>query len=196
MSNLLTEIENPFDLVIPADTCQRCFDTGVWLSPRNEVLVCPRVQLGELHAEPNEASLILRKSANRMFQQKKFIYAFEFELARILTHYSSTFPCHRDLLFEFLFADTNLDERGKLRKFHGFVEALRKVWLLPIGSRKCEPSGYWLITDLKDYKDWLKRTTSAPITQLTTIHRNARFNFPEFAEQLELEFWKDMEVAQ
>lgn len=186
-------IENLYLNFVDHNACPRCLNTGIWLSPRNEVLVCPRVQMGEPHVEANDASQIVRKAANRMFQQKKFIHALEFELARILTNFSSQNPCCRNLLFDFFFADTNLDFRGKIRKFHEMVEALRKVWLLPIGSRKNDPSGYWIITEIADYKEWLKRATSAPITQLTTIHRNARFNFPEFAEQLELEFWKDMQ---
>lgn len=187
----MSQVTDLYYRVVPVTACPRCLDTGVWLSPRNEVLVCPKIQLGEKHADANESSLILRKSANRMFREKKFIHAFEFELARVLTHYSNTFPCQRDHLFDFLFADTNLDFRGKLRKFHSLVEALRKDWLLPIGSRKTDPSGYWIITELRDYKDWVNRARSAPITQLSTIHRNAKFNFPEFAEQLELEFWND-----
>lgn len=185
-------IENLYSRFVDANACPRCLDSGVWLSPRNEVLICPKIQLGENHVEPNQASLILRKAANRLFQQKKFIHTFEFELARILTNFTSQNPCSRDLLFDFFFADTNLDYPQKLRRLHDLVESLRKVWLLPIGSRKAEPFGYWIITEISDYKEWLKAATSAPITQLTTIHRNARFNFPEFAEQLELEFWKDM----
>jgi benzoyl-CoA reductase/2-hydroxyglutaryl-CoA dehydratase subunit BcrC/BadD/HgdB len=135
----------------------------------------------------------LLKAANRMFANKKFIHAHEFEAARVLTHFSSEIPCNRIQLFDLLFADTNLDFKGKLRKLHTIIENLRKVWLLPVGSRKNEPSGYWLITEFADFKDWVERAKSAPITQLSTIHKNARFNFPEFAEQLEFEFWNDME---
>lgn len=182
--------------VFPASSCPRCFETGIWLSPRNEVNICPQIQLGLPHDEPNQASLIIRKAANRMLQQKKFIHAFEFELARILTHYDSQKPCSREILFDFFFADTNLDFRSKLRKFHELIESLRKVWLLPVGSRKSEPCGYWIITNLNDYKAWIDRAKSAPITQLSTIHANARFNYPEYAEQLELEFWQDVEPTE
>ena len=179
--------------LIPDDACDRCLDSGLWLSPKSEVLVCPKVQMQQPHTVANKASLILLKAANRMFEQKKFIHVHEFELARVLTHFTSQMPCERTKLFDLLFADTNLDFKGKLRKLHGLIENLRKIWLLPVGSRKDDPSGYWIITELQDFKDWVERAKSAPITQLTTIHRNARFNFPEFAEQLEFEFWNDME---
>ncbi len=64
-----------------------------------------------------------------------------------------------------------------------------------VGSRKQEPSGYWIITDLEDFKEWFDRVKAAPITQLTTIHRVAKANFPVFAEQIEMDFWTDEEAA-
>lgn len=184
-------IENPFAKVIPATACQRCFDTGIWLTPTNKVEVCPRVQMREPHAEPNQASLLLRKATNRLFRQQIWIHAQVFDLARILTSYDSNTPAFRKDLMHVYFADTELSEAHQLRKFHGFIEELRKIWLLPIGSRKIEPSGYWIITDLEDFKAWFDRVKAAPITQLSTIHKVAKFNFPIFAEQMELDFWKD-----
>ncbi len=181
-----------FAAVVPVNACERCFDTGIWLTPRNEVAVCPRVQMREPHCEPNDAALILRRAANRLFQRKLWVNPLCFMLARVLTNYTSAAPCSRVDLFDLFFADTNLLESNKLRKFHSFIEELRSIWLLPIGSRKIEPSGYWMITDLEDFKAWIARVKSAPITQLSTIHRVAKHNFPIFAEQLELEFWNDL----
>lgn len=188
ISNL---IENPFANVIPATACQRCFDTGIWLTPTNKVEICPNIQLGKPHAEPNQASLLLRRATNRLFHQQFWIHAQVFDLARILTNFDSKTPACRKQLMDVYFADTELSEAHQLRKFHGFIEELRKIWLLPIGSRKVEPSGYWIITDLEDFKGWFNRVKSAPITQLSTIHKVAKFNFPIFAEQMELEFWND-----
>lgn len=184
---------NLFGQIIPLLSCERCLNTGLWLTPKHESAICPRIQLGELHVEPNQASLILRKACNRMFRQKHFIHGYEFELARILTNYNSKKPCSRERLCQFFFSDTNMTDKQQLRKFHELIENLRKVWLLPVGSRKSSPSGYWLIDNLADYKVWMSRAKSAPITQITTLHRNAKFNYPEFAEQLELEFWGDFE---
>lgn len=184
-------IENPFAAVVPSSACNRCFDTGIWLTPTNKVEVCPRVQMREPHAEPNQASLRLRRATNRLFHQQFWIHAQVFDLARILTNFDSKTPACRKQLMDVYFADTELSEAHQLRKFHGFIEELRKIWLLPIGSRKVEPSGYWIITDLEDFKGWFDRVKSAPITQLSTIHKVAKFNFPIFAEQMELEFWND-----
>jgi len=172
--------------------CDRCMDTGIWLSPRHEVLVCPRVQMGETHVEPNAASLLLRRTCNRLFEQKAYINSQCFDLARVLTNYSSETPCQREWIYELFFADTNFTEANKLRKFHSLIEELQKVWLLPVGARKHDPHGYWIITDLADFKQWINHAKSAPITRLSTLHKVAKHNFPIFAEQMELEFWKDL----
>ena len=176
--------------------CKRCFDTGIWLTPSNEVWVCPRIQCGDLHAEPNDASLILRRSVNRLFAMHTRIDPMCFDLARILSNFSSETPCSRQAIFDHFFGDTNFTYQNCLRKFHGMIEELRRVWLMPIGSRKKDPSGYWIITDLEDFKAWVNRVKSAPITQLTTIHKVAKHNFPIFAEQLELEFYTDIQEVE
>lgn len=174
-------------------TCDRCLNTGIWLSPRHEVLVCPRIQmLDKNHAEPNEAALLLRRACNRLFSEKSWMSSQCFELARVLTNYDSKRPCQREWIYDIFFADTNFTEANKLRKFHALIEELRKVWLLPIGSRKSAPSGYWIISDLEDFKQWFAAVKTAPITQLSTIHKVAKHNFPVFAEQIELEFWNDI----
>jgi hypothetical protein len=82
---------------------------------------------------------------------------------------------------------------NQLRKFHAAIEELRRVWMLPIGSRKDSPAGYWIITDVKDFEEWINRSKSAPITQLTTIYKVAKRNFPIFAEQMELDIFNDAE---
>lgn len=184
--------EMPLFAMIP-NRCERCLNTGIWLTPRNEVSVCPRVQCGDPHKEPNEASQILRRSVNRQFEIKSRIDPMCFDLARILTNFSSNEPCVRQEIFDHFFGDTNFSYQNCLRKFHSMVEEIRKVWLLPIGSRKADPSGYWIITDLEDFKDWISRVKAAPITQLSTIHRVAKHNFPIFAEQMEIDFFNDIQ---
>jgi hypothetical protein len=177
-----------FASVVPEAACQRCFDTGVWLSPKNEVLVCPRVQIGERHAEPNYASILLRRATNRLFERQYWIAPITFDVARILTNFNTQKPCPRRHLEEIFFADTKLNPAHIERRVKAVIEELRKDWLLPIGSRKGDPSGYWIITDLDDFKEWFAGVKSAPIQQLATIHKVARHNFPVFAEQMEMDF--------
>lgn len=193
MLNISTEYNDlPLFRAVASRTCDRCFDTGIWLTPRNEVAVCPRVQMRQPHSEPNAASLILRRSTNLLFEKQIWIHAQAFDLARILTNYTSENPCPRQEIFDTFYCSTTLNYANQLRKFHALVEELQKIWLLPVGARKNEPSGYWVITDLEDFKKWVKHAIAAPITRISTIHRVARHNFPVFAKQIEFEFWNDI----
>lgn len=191
---MIAETTLPLFQTVASRTCDRCFDTGIWLTPKNRVEVCPRIQIGAPHSEPNPAAFIVRRAALRIAAMELWINPQTFDLARLLSNFSSGDPCPRSEIFETFYGDTNLSYPNQLRKFHSLVEEMRRVWLLPVGSRKDEPSGYWIITDLDDFKTWIGRVKAAPITQLSTIHKVARHNFPHFAEQMELEFWNDIQT--
>ncbi len=173
--------------------CTVCLDTGFWLTPKGKVWDCPNVMLGKPHVAENKAGQIVRRSAERLLLLGEEIISQEFQLAQMLTRVDGEEPCPRSIPIRFFYGDTNLTSAHSLRKLHSMIENLRKKWLLPIGGRKAEPSGYWVITELEEYKQWYRSVTSAPITQLSTIHKNAKHNFPHFAEQMELEFWRDLE---
>lgn len=195
MSTVIETAQNSlFVSVVPVAACQRCFDTGIWLTPRNVVDVCPRIQLRERHAEKNDAAKLLCRSAYRQQERKMYINSMTFDFARILTNYTTDKPCPRAELEELFFGDTNLSAAHIERRVKSIIEDLRKLWLLPVGSRKFDPAGYWIITELDDFKEWITRVKAAPITQLSTIHKVARHNFPVFAEQMELEFWADIKT--
>lgn len=168
--------------------CDRCQNIGIRISPGGSFETCPAIQVGAPHPEPNPAGTVLRHFAGVLQRRGITPNSHAFDVARMLVRYTSTAPCPRDLLLETHFAWT----KNRLRKFHHCVEELRSLWLLPVGSRKEEPSGYWIITEVDDFSAWVERAKSAPITQLSTIHRVARANFPIYAEQLELEFWGDI----
>ncbi len=186
MNNNLPEI---FKKVVPEGACDRCFNTLLFLTPQRKLETCSCTYPEYL---ANPASEILNKSAHRLQNLCIEIEPQVFDLARILTNWTSQNPCKRDDLLELFFGGIEISNQLKLRRFHGCIETLRKWWLLPIGSRKNYPNGYWIITELADYKAWVERAMSAPITQLSTIHANAKFNYPIYAEQLELDFWTDM----
>lgn len=187
------DLFNPFRSIVPDARCPRCLDTRVWLTPTNQVEYCPRSCAAP---QTNPAAFLMGRAAWRLRSMGIHINPFAFDLARILTHHTTDQPCLRVDLLEFFFAETNLSGANRLRKFHELVEDLRKIWLLPIGSRKYKPSGYWIITDLEDFKAWFERVKVAPITQLSTIHKVARANFPIFAEQMELDFWKNINAEE
>ncbi|MEO8649161.1 MAG: hypothetical protein ABI539_08350 [Acidobacteriota bacterium] len=171
--------------------CDRCFDLGIWLTPRSGVEVCPNIRVGAPHAEPNEAAVMIRTAAEHLRENKQSVNTQTFDVARLLSKFTSADPCPRQHILKNFFSYLPMTEANQLRKFHAVVEDLRRNWALPVGSRKDAPAGYWIITDLDDFKMWVERAKSAPLTQLTTIHRVAKRNFPVFAEQLEIEFWGD-----
>lgn len=179
-------IEHDFENGLSLFACDRCFDSGVWLTPKRDVITCPQLVLGREHACSTTATDRFQKAAQRYLDRGNEIGNESFAVGAILCGFTTTDPCPRSLLLEFLYGGTNLNDAYKLRKFHGIIELLRKHWLLPIGSRKHDPAGYWMIISIDDYKDWFGRVVAAPKTQLATVYRNARENFPEFANQQKL----------
>lgn len=170
--------------------CWECEDTGLWMTPAGTVATCPRVQTGMPHNRPNAAAEMLQRAVTNLTRRKAAINSHLFDVARHLAAGTSKEPCDRDELIRKHFGYTS----NQLRHFHKAIEELRRIWALPVGSRKDPPAGYWIITDLEDFKAWVERSKSAPITQLSTIHHVARRNFPIFAEQMELAFWNDIPV--
>ena len=135
---------------------------------------------------------MIERAIRELRVEKRPIDQHTFFVAQTLMPFTAERPCKRDWLIDKHFTFS----ASSLRKFHDTIETLRKDWLLPVGSRKESPGGYWIITDAADFAAWFDRAKSAPITQLTTIYRNAKRNFPVFAEQMELEFWNDIEPQQ
>lgn len=174
-----------FDMV---PVCFHCDDLGFTLRGAASPVNCFRVAAGAQHNAPNDAAGLIRRSVDCLFHEGQTIDPHLFEIAKILSRSTTDRPCRRDRL-----VDANFNySKNPLRAFHKTIERLRGEWLLPVGSRKEEPSGYWIITEMSDFSEWLKRSKSAPITQLSNIFRVAKRNFPVFAEQMELEFWSDV----
>lgn len=169
--------------------CDRCRGIGLWQEPSGAVALCPEIQLRRPHALPKPAAVVLRRSVDLLAFRKLPVNALGFDIARTLVEFTSDDPCPRDVLLDRHFTWA----RHPLRHFHKAIEELRALWLLPVGSRKSDPSGYWIITEVDDFAAWVERSKAAPIKQLSTIHAVARANFPVFAEQMELEFWKDVD---
>lgn len=163
--------------------CFECADLGFVLT-QNVKRSCWRRHAVD-HNPPNEAALMLDRALDHLAVRKIVPDHFAFEIAKILTHHTSERPFEKGEILTTHLAQT-------LRSFHNLIQELRQVWLLPVGSRKTKPYGYWIITDAAEFGEWLQREKSAPITQLAWISAVARRNFPLFAEQLELDIWQEM----
>ena len=162
--------------------CFECSDLGFVIQQGCKRLCWRRAAEG--HAEPNAAARTLDRAIDHLAVRKIVIDQYSFEIAKILTQYTSDRPFDKGTILA-----THLAQ--SLRSFHYIIEDLRKIWLMPIGSRKHKPYGYWIITEPKDFAEWVEREKAAPITQLTWLSAVARRNFPVFAEQLELDFWQE-----
>ena len=166
--------------------CGTCLDTTLWRNVSGKVEFCP--QSGRIPHQPrNAAAVRLMRAVTDKQSRGEFIDARVFDVARILTHYSSHIPCSRSLI-EDIFFDMFHSKNHKIRTIFGWIETLRADWLLPIGSRKYEPHGYWIITDPGDFIIWQKENMSAALTQLKTNYRVFRKNFPVMAGQKEFDF--------
>lgn len=172
--------------------CRQCFDTGLWMTFAGNIEACPRSLFDARHPAPNAAAAMLGVVARRLAHKPN---AMEFDLARILTHFTSDCPCPTVKLLDYFFSDTNLGHAQRLRVVAFTIEELRSKWTLPVGGRKSRPSGYWIITDLEDCKEWLRRASSAPRTQLVNIWRAARAAFPILAGQREFDFMNGIEAS-
>lgn len=185
-----------FDDVLESKTvCPRCLDTTIWLDSHNGVFPCPRM-MSVSHDAPNAAALLLIIAVERQRSIGNHIDPQVFDLARILTHFDAENPCKREKL-ETLFFEKYPDSKPNdaERKINKMNETLKKDWLLPVGSTKFQPAGHWIIVNSEELFEWRKRASSAPITQLATIHRVVKHNAPLFAGQTDFDFDINAEIT-
>lgn len=189
---MLKEVNTVDTSVLPyyGPRCERCGDLGININSSGLVVTCPDIALQRPHSQPNQAAKIIERATRSLMFRKVPVNPLSFDVARALSRRTTDVPAPRQTLLDKYFGWAS---NQRLRKFHFVIEELRSVWLLPVASRKGTPHGYWIATEEADFADWVQRSKSAPIKQLTTIHKVARANFPILAEQLELEFWQDMQ---
>lgn len=209
MSILSEQTSTPLlDRPVPFEyRCDRCFDSGLWFNYAGRIAPCPNSG-GTWHPTSNAASIMLRRF---LLDNGGAPSRMAFYFARALTHFTSERPCPTPEILEYMFGDTLLTHAVQLRKLAYAVEELRHVWRLPVGSRKGSPpseggvadalggrggSGYWIITDLEDCKQWLRHASAAPKTQLATIWRSAKAAFPVLAGQNEFSFMDGLEEGE
>lgn len=165
-------------------SCTRCNNLGVWQTPQGDVQPCPTLLTHPAeHPAPSPAAEMIQRALEIA---PKPINSRTFQIAQTLSSFTSEKPCSRDRLLELYFSYLPMTP-AQIRMLHHAIEELRRDWLLPVGSRKDEPAGYWIMTDQDDFAAWFTRSKAAPLTQLQTIHRVAKRNFPILAQQLELE---------
>lgn len=174
-----------------AATCNRCLDLGIYIGPSSNAFEpCPNIVLGNEHAEPSPVAQIIQDAVMR---QQIPADTHLFEIVRTLAMYTTEEPCPGDELIDRHFAYSDGSHESKRRKLSRSIERLRVDWVLPVGSRKDQPSGYWIMTDQVDFESWLDEALSQPKKTIRTAYRLAKRYFPVFAGQLELS-WQDFEA--
>lgn len=172
-----------FDAVAPGVNCFVCFDTNLYRTLEGKITTCPERNLS-CSTQPNHAALRLKEAIEFCHDSSIFIGGKWFELARVLCGYSTFKPCPRKTI-EDVFG-------WQYRQIALVIEGLRKSWKLPVGSRKNERenrgTGFWIITDPKDFLEWQRESRTAAITSLATGYALFRHNFATLAGQDSLPF--------
>lgn len=168
--------------------CYKCLDVGWQVSPQGSVQRCPSMILdADGHPPLSAAGARISKTVDWMRSNTVPVDSYFFEIARTLASATADRPMHRDVLIENHFSYVRGPENQR-RKLTEAVRHLLEVWLLPVGSSKRKPYGYWIITDEADFRDWFARAIAEPVTRIRTLKRLAKVNFPIFAGQMEFDF--------
>lgn len=193
--NTATRQDTPMFPVLPfIPQCDLCFGIGLRINPAGKVEQCPTLQMNLEHRELSPAGLRIVRAVEVLGRQKIEVDAVLFDIARSLANYTTHQPCSSRELIERHFSYVTGSENQR-RKVTNAIHDLQDTWLLPVGSRKEKPFGYWIITEPTDFRTFVERAMAEPVTRLSTLHRLAKANWPEFAEQMEIDFWSDMAAA-
>ena len=74
------------------------------------------------------------------------------------------------------------------RDVKAITQELRREWLLPIGSSRRPPHGYYWMHSAEDFLNWSRVYRSQAIEELVTLYKLQRANFAELAGQQPLDF--------
>lgn len=159
-----------------AAECRACLDTGITLPPNYELGACAVCHTA---TQTRAGSMLWDRFVYREVANKSLV-PMTIAIGRVLTHYRSEMPCPREALEGYF----DLSERMVKKR----IEELRKEWLLPIGSRKDEPHGYWFISTAAEFLEWHRRYRAQAMTEITTGYAVMRANFPELAGQGKFDF--------
>lgn len=173
----------------PPVTCDLCFGIGLRHRPTGGIEQCPALQFGLEHCDLSEEGKLIVRAVANLRARRLDVDPIHFDVARSLAQFSTTRPCSsRDLGERHFSYKAGEDRRRLVTKA---IRFLRDIWFLPVVARKDKPAGYWIAVTQNDFAAWVDEAKDEPITRLSTIMRLAKANYPVFAEQIEIDFWKD-----
>ena len=122
----------------------------------------------------------LAEVAWRRVEKKQSVDPQVLSAARMVIHYSASAPLSGYTIQGQL--------RATERDVKRFMRELRREWLLPIGSSRQPPFGYFWIISASEYLEWERVFRAQAIDELVTLFRLRRANFPELAGQGAFDF--------
>jgi hypothetical protein len=195
------KINNPMQelpLFRQPEDCPNCKNTTLFRNQHGNIVSCP----SGCRKENDFAVKALKRSIESQRTRGAAIDGILFATAQILLTHSREQPIKRTELEQQIlrnFPDATIGKNPE-RTVQGWIETLRKEWVLPVGSSKSEPAGYFFMRDADDLEKWRREASSAPITALATIYRVVKNYLPLFAGQLEFadfdfssEIWNEVQ---
>lgn len=171
--------DDPVEEIVNS-TCRACLDTGVALTSKGPQ---PCESCEAAGKQFSEAAVRFRVRLWLVKDQGQAVDEAALRVALLLTH--ATFE--RPLQGKLLRAHLRLDERS----LKSAVETLRTVLLLPIGSHRHPPYGYFWMRSPDEFNHWLKTMRGQAMTELVTGYRLFKAVYPELAGQESLTFSED-----
>lgn len=173
----LVSSDSPLMGIIKSSLCDVCLDSGLTITsskPRR----CPLC----FHEDKRFSAPAVRLALCIWEREDKqqSIDELLFATARFLTRATSEYPITLVTLAEYF--------RCSERKVKDMIRTLRREWLLPIGSSRQPPYGYFWIQSAADFLSWSRPYRSQAIDELVTLWHLEKRNFPELAGQTSLDF--------
>lgn len=157
--------------------CFECLDTNLEITLYG-VQAC-QACVGARESRSHAATMLARIAFRRV-EKGQPLDPMLIQIARILTFFTSEQPLPGAMI------ETHL--RLDYRTAKKMIETLRREYLLPIGSRKGDPNGYWIMTTAAEFIEWDRQFRSQAISLFATSYRLMRANFPHLAGQTSLDF--------
>jgi hypothetical protein len=156
--------------------CPDCWDSLVAYTPEGIKPCEPCIRKGE--ASP--AALRLSETVWERKERKLPVEIQTLNLARYLIHSTPEEPLYGYTLQGYL--------RATEREVKAAARELRREWVLPIGSSRKPPYGYYWMLTAKDFLAWARVYRAQAIDELVTLYRMQRRNYPELSGQGKLGF--------
>lgn len=157
--------------------CPTCYDSQLAADAYN----CP-----DCLFQPQEFEQAARQLARAVFNRESAGLSLEkdFELARALVRATVARPVRNAILAVLL----GVNEREVKR----IIQTLRTDWLLPIGSLREPPYGYYWMATPEDCLAWFNVMKSQALSELGTAYRLIKRHYPQLAGQLAINFAEEV----